>query len=172
VVLDARKPLPGLADSKQLTAAQRERLVPLVHDAAIAWAIAQASPDEIRASNILRASLLAMLRAFAGLGWSGQRLEIIADGNFYPPGLPPGRAVVRGDALIPAISAASILAKVHRDRLMCELAKEHPQFSFSRHKGYPTPQHLRELSEHGPLPLLHRENFAPVRHCLQARLLP
>lgn len=169
VVLKRGCRISGLADSKVLTAAERERLATVIQKRAIAWAVAEASPEEIRELNILRASLLAMRRAFQALGEHATEAAIITDGTFYPEGMPAGRAIVRADANVPAVSAASILAKVHRDALMVELGRKFPQFSFGRHKGYATPQHIRELEMHGPLEH-HREGFAPVRNLSQMRI--
>ncbi len=169
VVLNPRCRISGLTDSKKLSAPRREALAEIIQREALSWAVAEASPTEICKLNILQASLLAMRRAFLTLERKGKVMDIVADGRFYPDGMPRGRALVRADASVPAVSAASILAKVHRDALMRELEGRHPQFSFARHKGYPTPQHLRELAEHGPLKL-HRASFAPVRRALQMRL--
>lgn len=169
VVLDPRRRISGLKDSKKLSASRREALAEIIRHKALSWSVAKASPAEINRLNILQASLLAMRRAFLALKLKGNAMDIVADGRFYPEGMPRGRALVRADATVLAVSAASILAKVHRDALMCKLERRHPQFAFARHKGYPTPQHLRELAEHGPLKL-HRANFAPVRNALQARL--
>jgi len=169
VVLNPRHRISGLTDSKKLSAPRREDLAAIIQREALSWSVAKASPNEIYRFNILQASLLAMRRAFLTLKHKGDKMDIVADGKFYPDGMPRGRALVRADATVPAVSAASILAKVHRDALMCELECRHPQFSFARHKGYPTPQHLRELAEYGPLKL-HRANFAPVRNALQTRL--
>lgn len=169
VILRCRCRIPGLADSKTLTRAQRENLAETIRGKALAWAVAEASPDEIRTLNILRASLLAMRRAYLALETTAKDADIIVDGNFYPDGMPEGRALKHGDALIPAVSAASILAKVHRDALMTKLQDDYPYFSFAKHKGYGTAQHLRELEEHGPLEL-HRSEFAPVKKLRQPRL--
>jgi ribonuclease HII len=169
VILRSRCRIPGLADSKTLTCAQRESLAEAIRSKALAWAVAEASPDEICTLNILRASLLAMRRAYFALDATDKDAEIIVDGNFYPEGMPEGRALKHGDALIPAVSAASILAKVHRDALMAQLQNDYPQFSFAKHKGYGTAQHLRELEEHGPLEL-HRSEFAPIKILRQPRL--
>ena len=170
VVLGPRHRISGLKDSKKLSASGREALAQVIRSKALSWSVAKASAAEIKKLNVLQASLLAMRRAFLSLRYKGVAMDIVADGRFYPDGMPSGRALVRADATVPAVSAASILAKVHRDALMCELENKHPQFSFARHKGYPTPQHLRELAEYGPLKL-HREHFAPVRRALQTRLL-
>ncbi len=169
VLLPRNCRIAGLADSKTLTPRQREVLAVKIRKSALAWAIAEASTDEIREMNILRASLLAMRRAYCALGVRSAEAVIIADGCHYPEGMPPGRAVVRADASEPAVSAAGILAKVHRDGLMVEMGGRHPQYSFASHKGYGTPQHLRELQAHGPLEC-HRSNFAPVRELMQMRI--
>lgn len=169
VILPRRCRIPGLADSKTLTSTQREALACAIRTKAFAWAVAEASPDEISALNVLRASLLAMRRAYFALDTADKDADIIVDGNFYPDGMPEGRVLKHADALIPAVSAASILAKVHRDALMAELQNDYPQFSFAKHKGYGTAQHLRELEEHGPMEQ-HRSEFAPVRILRQPRL--
>lgn len=169
VILRKRCRIPGLADSKTLTCAQRKHLADAIRIKALAWAVAEASPEEITELNILRASLLAMRRAYFALDTVVKDAEIIVDGNFYPDGMPEGRVLKHADALIPAVSAAGILAKVHRDALMERLQGDYPQFSFARHKGYGTAQHLRELEEHGPLEH-HRSEFAPVKILRQPRL--
>ncbi len=169
VILHKRCRLPGLADFKTLTCAQRESLAEAIRSKALAWAVAEASTEEITTLNILRASLLAMRRAYFALDASDSDAEIIVDGNYYPDGMPEGRALKHGDALIPAVSAASILAKVYRDALMAQLENDYPQFSFAKHKGYGTAQHLRELEKHGPLEH-HRSDFAPVKNLRQPRL--
>jgi len=170
VALPVRHRLKGLADSKLLPAKERERLAEQIRQRAEAWAVAEASPEEICGLNILQASLLAMRRAFDALELQpGVSLRILVDGRYYPRGLPAGKAVVDADASVPAVSAASILAKVHRDELMRCLESEYPLFAFGRHKGYPTPQHLQELARHGPLPV-HRRTFAPVMELLQTEL--
>jgi len=169
VVLNPCCRIPGLMDSKKLSASRREALAEVIRNRALSWSVAKASPAEIEELNILQASLLAMRRAFLSLEQNADVADIVADGRFYPDGMPCGRALVRADATVPAVSAASILAKVHRDALMCQLEDAHPQFAFARHKGYPTPQHLRELAVHGPL-RLHRANYAPVKKALQKDL--
>ncbi len=159
VVLDPARPIAGLADSKTLAPQRREALAGEIRARAWAWAIAQAEVDEIDRINILQASLLAMQRAVAGL-----KLEpelVLVDGN-RAPALPCAvRTIVKGDVLEPAISAASILAKVTRDALMREMDCRYPGYGFARHKGYPTPEHLEALRRLGPCPL-HRRSFAPV----------
>ena len=160
VMLDERAPIRGLRDSKQLTARARERLFDEILAKALCCRIAQASVEEIDRLNILQATLLAMHRAVAGL-----RLRphlVLVDGNRTPVVDMPVRAIVKGDMSVPCISAASILAKVHRDRLCAELHERHPEYGFAAHKGYPTPAHLAALRAHGPCPE-HRRSFAPVR---------
>ena len=160
VMLDDRAPIRGLRDSKQLTARARERLFDEILAKALCCRIAQASVEEIDRLNILQATLLAMHRAVAGL-----RLRphlVLVDGNRTPAVDMPVRAIVKGDMTVPCISAASILAKVHRDRLCAELHERHPEYGFAAHKGYPTPAHLAALRAHGPCPE-HRRSFAPVR---------
>lgn len=168
VILHPRKRINGLADSKQLTAAQREAFALQIKEKALAWAIAQASVEEIDRINILQASLLAMSRALEQL--QIEPAEVQVDGLHCPPTRWPSRAIVQGDATVAAISAASILAKCHRDAVMVALHAEHPQYGFDRHKGYSTPAHLQALREHGPSSV-HRRSFAPVREMLaQGRL--
>jgi ribonuclease HII len=159
VILDNHKPIKGLADSKVLTAARRERLYDEILAKALCHCVAQASAVEVDRLNILQATMLAMQRAVRGL-----RLlpaQVLVDGNRLPVLPMAAQAVVRGDALVPSISAASILAKVHRDRLCVALDAAFPSYGFARHKGYPTAQHLLALREHGPCPE-HRLSFAPV----------
>ena len=164
VVLPPAPVLPGLADSKTLAAPRRAELADRIRAEALGWALGQADPAEVDRLNVLQATLLAMRRALAGLA----ALRIVpdlalVDGNRRPAGLPfPARAVVRGDALEPAISAASILAKVYRDREMERLGRRWPRYGFAGHKGYPTPVHLERLRRFGPCPI-HRRTFGPVR---------
>jgi ribonuclease HII len=154
----------GLDDCKRLTEAAREALVPVIEQSAEAWAVAWASHVEIDRLNVLRASLLAMRRAVLALHVI-PTLALV-DGNRCPDDLPCfARAVVGGDGLEPAISAASILAKVARDREMQRLDRHHPEYGFAQHKGYGTPQHLAALQRYGPCPI-HRRSFAPVRALL------
>jgi ribonuclease HII len=160
VILGAGSAIAGLADSKQLTAKQREALAPRIRDGAVAWAVAWASVEEIDALNILHATLLAMQRAVAGLGTAP--VEALIDGNRCPKLDCRARAVVRGDATVPEIMAASILAKTARDGLMLELHARYPEYGFDRHKGYPTAAHVAALDRLGPSPV-HRHSFAPVR---------
>ena len=168
VILDDSRRIPGLKDSKRLTAAQRSRLAHDVRARARAFAVALADPGEIDALNILEASLLAMERAVGKLGVAPTLVRV--DGAQLPRfgGERPSfelEAVVRGDQLVPAISAASILAKVCRDGLMCRWHRRFPQYGFDRHKGYPTPAHLAALAAHGPC-AIHRRSYAPVREVL------
>ena len=164
VILDAARPIQGLADSKVLDAERREQLAIRIRSRALAWSVCADEVDEIDRLNILAATLVGMSRALRSLRL-GPSLALI-DGNRLPPDLPcPGRAIVRGDASEPAISAASILAKTERDRLMRELDRRYPGYGFERHKGYPTAAHVRALGELGPCPE-HRRSFAPVRACL------
>jgi ribonuclease HII len=166
VVLPPCHTLTGIADSKQLTPAQREALYDAITRHALAWAIGLASPREIERYNILQASLLAMRRAVLALPISPQR--VLVDGKHAIPSLPlPQQPVVGGDALEESIAAASILAKVARDRIMCELDRLYPQYGFAQHKGYPTALHLQRLRMYGACPA-HRRTYAPVA---QLRLL-
>jgi ribonuclease HII len=164
VVLDVHAPIAGLRDSKQLSAAQRERLAPQIRANALAWAIGEATPAEIDSLNILQATLLAMRRALLAL--PVKPAHIVIDGNRCPvlaDAFPDCRieAIVRGDSLVPAISAASILAKTHRDAIMADLDRIHPGYGFARHQGYPTAMHREALMRLGPSPV-HRLSFAPV----------
>jgi len=167
VILHPQQPIAGLADSKKLTAAKRQTLAEQIRQYARGWCIASASVAEIDSLNILQATMLAMRRACEGLGEQGVRPErILIDGNRIPAGLPcPAQALVKGDSLVPAISAASILAKTARDAYCLQLHAQYPHYAFDVHKGYGTAQHLRLLREHGPCPA-HRRSFAPVRQLL------
>ena len=164
VILDPARPVQGLDDSKKLSPAKREALYPLIVERALAWHVEMVAVEEIDRLNILHATLEGMRRCVAALG---PRVELARiDGNAVPKGMPcMAEAIVGGDALEPAIMAASILAKVSRDRLMVELHARHPQYGFDLHKGYPTPSHLAALAQHGPCPH-HRRSFAPVRLAL------
>ncbi len=164
VILDPQRPIPGLKDSKKLSAASRIRLADEIRRHALAWSVAWASVAEIDRLNILNASLLAMQRAVEGL--SLRPALVLVDGNRCPPLILPVRAIVRGDDLEPAISAASILAKTERDKEMRRLADIYPQYGFERHAGYPTPEHLAALERHGPC-VVHRLSFGPVRRRTQ-----
>ena len=164
VILDDLAPIKGLKDSKQLSARARERLYDEIRAKALCCCIAQASVEEIDALNILQATLLAMRRAVEGLRLRPH--QVLVDGNQLPLLPMPALAIVKGDAKVEAISAASIVAKVYRDRLCLELHARHPQYGFDGHKGYPTPAHLSALREYGVCPQ-HRRSFAPVRAALR-----
>ena len=163
VILDDLLPIKGLKDSKVLTPRRRELLFDEIRAKALCCSIAQASVEEIDALNILQATLLAMQRAVDGLRLRPHK--VLVDGNRLPVLKVPAEAIVKGDSKVRAISAASILAKVHRDRLCLELHALHPQYGFDGHKGYPTPAHLAALRAHGACPQ-HRRSFAPVRDVL------
>ena len=168
VILDPRQPIAGLADSKKLTAPRRERLFDAIRAKALCCAVAEASVEEIDRLNILQATLLAMQRAVAGLRLPPAK--VLVDGNRLPRLAMRAEAVVGGDARVAAISAASILAKVTRDRWCVEVDAQWPQYGFSAHKGYGTAAHLAALQAHGPC-ALHRRSFAPVAAALaQARV--
>lgn len=160
VILRADDPIEGLADSKVLSAKRRVELAVQIRSRAAAWAIASASAGEIDRVNILKASLLAMRRAVEQLTIEPD--EVLVDGLHCPDLGFPARAIVDGDALVAAISAASILAKTARDALMLEMHERYPDYGFARHKGYPTRDHLEALRRFGPCPI-HRRSFAPVR---------
>jgi ribonuclease HII len=164
VMLDERYPIRGLADSKQLGPRRREQLFDEIRAKALCCSIAQASVEEIDRLNILQATLLAMQRAVQGLRL--KPAKVLVDGNRLPPLDVLAQAVVSGDSLVPAISAASIVAKVTRDRLLVDLHAQHPGYGFDRHKGYGTAQHLQALQALGPLDV-HRRSFAPVARALQ-----
>jgi ribonuclease HII len=160
VILAPGAQLPGLADSKKLSHRQRVAAALMIRERAVAWAVASATVEEIDSLNILQASLLAMRRAVDSLP-----LEpgfVLIDGNRCPAWSRASAAVVGGDALVPAISAASIIAKVERDAAMLELETQYPGYGFAQHKGYPTPMHLEALRRLGVCPE-HRRSFAPVR---------
>lgn len=167
VILDPARPIPGLTDSKKLSAAKRERLNGEIQERALAWAIASASPAEIDSLNILHASMLAMRRAVLAL--DPQPGYALIDGNRCPELPCPSEPVVKGDLLVESIGAASILAKVYRDREMLALHQCHPQYGFDSHKGYPTKAHLQALLEHGVLPE-YRRSFGPVKRALENEL--
>ncbi len=164
VILDPKKPIAGLADSKKLSEKKREALYELILENALCYAIGRCSSEEIDRFNILQATMIAMQRAVAGL--SIQPQFVLIDGNRCPELPMPSQAVVKGDSLVQEISAASILAKVTRDREMAELDRQYPQYGFAKHKGYPTAQHLEALQLHGPLSE-HRKSFKPVRLALE-----
>ena len=160
VVLDASCPIAGLADSKTLSPGQRDRLAGVIRSQAFAWSIASASVEEVDSLNILWATMLAMKRAVEQLDL--EPAEVLVDGNRCPDVRFPARAIVGGDAVVPQISAASILAKVARDAHMLELHELYPDYGFDRHKGYPTRDHIRALRKFGASPV-HRRSFSPVR---------
>jgi ribonuclease HII len=163
VILDPDRPLDGLDDSKKLTELRREELAGLIKENALAWAVGRAEVEEIDDINILQASLLAMRRAVTGLKPAPEHALI--DGNQCPRLPCTSEPIVGGDGTVPAISAASILAKVARDREMVEWDAEYPGYGLARHKGYGTREHLEALRKLGPTPL-HRRSFAPVRKLL------
>lgn len=169
VILPADYDLPGLNDSKKLTARRRDILFDLIQSSALSWSVASASIEEIDELNILHATMLAMQRAVAGLHIVPA--EALIDGNRVPKGLTvPGRAIIGGDALEACISAASVLAKVSRDRDVETFEVLYPGYGFAKHKGYPTAQHLEALARLGPCPV-HRKTFGPVmRASTQASL--
>jgi ribonuclease HII len=163
VILDPAKPIAGLRDSKKLTEARRDALAVLIKSDALAWSIAQCSEQEIDTLNILQASMLAMRRAVEGLHM--QPTLALIDGNRCPVMTVRSEAIVRGDDKVPAISAASILAKTARDAALTVLHERYPLYAFNQHKGYPTALHLERLREHGVSPV-HRRSYAPVRAIL------
>lgn len=165
VILDPARPISGLDDSKKLSERKRDALYPLIIERALAWHIEYVEADEIDRINILQATLAGMRRSLQGLAVAPAHALI--DGNRLPDGLPcPATAIIGGDASEPAISAASILAKVARDACMRELHAHYPHYGFDRHKGYPSPLHLAALHAHGPCPQ-HRRSYAPVRRALE-----
>jgi ribonuclease HII len=167
VILDPRKPITGLDDSKRLSAAKRDRLFDEIQDRALAWYVVQVKVADIDRLNILHATMWGMQQAVNGLNPPPARALI--DGNRAPDLDCEVQTIVQGDRLEPAISAASILAKVSRDRYMQKLHQLYPEYGFDQHKGYPTPQHLQRLEQHGPCPE-HRRSFAPVRRLLQGEM--
>ena len=164
VILDDLHPIKGLADSKKLTTFRREKLYDEIRAKALCFSIAQASAAEIDEINILQATMLAMRRAVEGLRL--KPAKVLVDGNRIPTLVIVAEAIVGGDALVPAISAASILAKVWRDRWCQEMDLAYPQYGFASHKGYGTAEHLVALQQHGACPE-HRRTFAPVARVLQ-----
>jgi len=165
-ILDPRRPIKGLADSKKLTPVQRERLSKEIKDCALDFCIATGSLEEIERLNILYASHLAMIRSIEGLKIPPDL--VLIDGNKLPKGLTiPARAIVKGDATVKSISAASILAKVARDEAMLKYHDLYPQYGFDGHKGYLTPPHFAALKKFGPCPV-HRKGYAPIRALIQA----
>ena len=166
VILDPARPILGLQDSKKLSAARREQLFDEICEKSVAWCIARAEVEEIDQLNILHATMLAMQRAVAGLSVT-PKLALI-DGNRCPALDVPCESVVKGDSKVPAIAAASILAKVSRDREMQILDRQYPGYGIAGHKGYPTAAHLEALQLLGPTPI-HRRSFAPVLKLLEQR---
>ncbi|MDH3872047.1 MAG: ribonuclease HII [Gammaproteobacteria bacterium] len=166
VILDPDNPVSGLRDSKRLTAARREALYDEIRDKALAWAVGRADVEEIDRINILQASLLAMQRAVTALQPAAEYALI--DGNRCPDLPCPAQAIVRGDNRVAAISAASIMAKVTRDREMIELDAHYPGYGLAQHKGYPSKAHMEALQRLGVLPV-HRRSYAPVRKILEAQ---
>jgi ribonuclease HII len=164
VILNVANPITGLADSKKLTALRREKLYDEIQAKALCCSIALATAEEIDRLNILQATLLAMKRAVEGLRLTP--VKVLVDGNRLPTLVMLAEAIVRGDALVPSISAASILAKVHRDRWCAQFHLEYPQYGFAGHKGYGTAEHLAALRLHGACPQ-HRRSFAPVAEVLR-----
>jgi ribonuclease HII len=168
VILDPGRPIDGLDDSKKLSEVRREALFEAIREQALSFAVVEIAAAEIDRLNILQATLLGMRKAVAQLSPAPQLA--LVDGNRVPDVSCACRAVVGGDGLEPAISAASILAKVTRDRIMVELHSQYPGYGFNRNKGYPTPDHLQELARIGPCEI-HRRSFAPVRNAMQGGLL-
>ena len=166
VILDPNRPILGLNDSKKLTEARREKLYDEICEKALSWHIARAEVEEFDELNILHATMLAMQRAVEGLHITPKMAMI--DGNRCPKLTMPSEAVVKGDSKVPAIAAASILAKVSRDREMAAFELIYPGYGIGGHKGYPTPVHLEALARLGPTPI-HRRSFAPVRQAYEAR---
>ncbi len=163
VILDPARPIAGLRDSKKLSARRREELAGLIMERALAWSVARATVAEIDQLNILQASLLAMHRAVRAL--EPQPVYVLVDGNRLPRWEYAAEPVVKGDDRVPAIAAASILAKVQRDRELVELERQYPGYGFAAHKGYPTAAHLEALQTLGVTPV-HRRSFGPVRALL------
>lgn len=172
VILDPSKPIDGLKDSKKLSAKVRDELFDIIIRDSKAWCIAEASAAEIDSINILQATMLAMKRAIEGLEKTLGRLpdKALIDGNRCPKVNIEMEAIVKGDSKVQAISAASILAKVTRDRDMQVLHEAYPMYGFNQHMGYPTPMHVEALKEFGPCPA-HRKTFAPVREVMETKLL-
>ena len=166
VILDPQNPIIGLTDSKKLSEKKRLALAEEIKEKALCWSLGRAEPEEIDSLNILHATMLAMQRAVEGLSITPD--FVLVDGNRVPNLSMPAQAVVKGDALVQEISAASILAKVTRDLEMAELDKQFPEYGFAKHKGYPTALHFEKLSQYGATPF-HRKSFAPVARCLNLK---
>jgi ribonuclease HII len=168
VILDPGQPVCGLDDSKRLSQRKREELFPLITGSALAWSIQIVSATEIDEHNILQATMIGMQRSIIAL--DPKPTLALIDGNRAPEAPCPTQTIIQGDRLKPEISAASILAKVTRDKIMCDLHLQYPSYGFDRHKGYPTAQHLSILKSIGPCPE-HRQSFAPVRNSALKKLI-
>jgi ribonuclease HII len=168
VILDPEKPIQGLADSKKLTEKRRQQLALEIKEKALCWSIARSSVEEIDRYNILQATMMAMVRAVDGLEVNPEYVAV--DGNRMPPWNYAAETVVKGDDKVPAISAASILAKVCRDGEMIALDLDYPGYGFSGHKGYGTKQHMAAIKELGPSPI-HRQSFEPIKSMLAVEQL-
>jgi len=166
VILDPARPIEGLADSKKLSETRREQLFELICERALAWSLGRAEVEEIDRLNILHATMLAMQRAVAGL--DPAPAHALIDGNRCPKLHCSAEAIIKGDSKVAAISAASIIAKVSRDREMIELDRRYPGYGIADHKGYPTPTHLDALVRLGATPI-HRRSFGPVRRILESQ---
>lgn len=164
IILDPQKPIEGLTDSKKLSEKKREKLSAEIKEKALSWSIARAEVEEIDEINILQASLLAMKRAVEGLHIQPE--HVLIDGNRCPDMPYSMQAIVKGDAIEPAIGAASIIAKVARDQEMIELDKVYPEYGLAGHKGYPTKKHMAAIKEHG-VTKIHRRSFSPVKKLLE-----
>ncbi len=165
VILDPARPIEGLADSKKLSAHKREMLAGIIQEKSLAWCIAKANLEEIEQLNVHYATLVAMKRAIEGLHIKPD--QVLVDGKYKPDIELPSEAIIKGDEKISSISAASILAKVLRDKAMDEFHELYPVYGFNHNKGYLTPQHLQALVEYGPCPL-HRKNYTPIKNLLNA----
>ena len=168
VILDPEKPIQGLADSKKLTEKRRQQLALEIKEKALCWYIARSSVEEIDHYNILQATMMAMVRAVDGLDINPEYVAV--DGNRMPPWNYVAETVVKGDDKVPAISAASILAKVRRDAEMTAFDRDYPGYGFAKHKGYGTKRHMAALKEFGPSPI-HRQSFEPIKSMLAAEQL-
>lgn len=166
-ILNPNKPIEGLRDSKKLSAKRREELAEEIKHKALSWSIKIASLEEVESLNVLNATLLGMKRAVEGLDIRPSK--VFVDGNRLPNLDIPAEAIVKGDDLIPAISAASIIAKVERDKVIKELHQKYPQYGFDKHKGYLTKAHMAALQEYGPCPI-HRKTYGPIRELLNKQL--
>jgi ribonuclease HII len=165
VILDPEQPIEGLMDSKKLSESRREMLAEIIKQRALAWSLGRAEVEEIDDINILQATMLAMQRAVAGLSIAPD--HVLIDGNRCPSLPCTAEAIIKGDGLIPAISAASILAKVSRDQEMIEMDAKYPGYGLATHKGYPTKAHIDALTQLGVTPI-HRRSFAPVRRVVES----